>query len=88
MTLPALITATPSPTTQGSWILVCYDFSQGAASPVQLLLQFSGTGSKVCIEVSKEEPCERVYVPPGCTGIIIEDQSGQSLDFGVIVSPP
>lgn len=88
MKLPALITATPDIATQGSWILVCYDFSQGAKSPVMLLVQFSGLGVDIYIEVSIEEPCERVYIPPGCTGVIIEDKSGQSLDCGVIVSPP
>ena len=89
MRLPQLISVTPSPIPSvPCWVLVCYDFdSTGATSPVILELTFPGTGFGYRTEVSKEEPCVRVYVPAGATDIIIVDSTAQSQDGGALVEP-
>lgn len=86
--LPGLLTISPNLLTSApAWVLVCYDFSKGATSPVTISLTFSGEGDKLEFELSAEEPCMRVYVPAGCTGGIATDQSVQSLDAGFQVQP-
>lgn len=69
------------------WVLVCYDFSGGASSPVILEVDFPGTPYEFRTEVSKDTPCVKVYVPAGATGIGIVDSSGQSQDGGALVEP-
>lgn len=88
MTLPQLISVTPPQIASvPCWVLVCYDFSDGASSPVILDLTFPGTGYGYRTEVSKDEPCVKVYVPAGATGLSIVDTSGQSQDGGALVEP-
>ena len=88
MTLPQLISVTPSPIPSvPCWVLVCYDFSGGASSPVIFELTFPGTGFGYRTEVSKDDPCVKVYVPAGATGIGIVDTSAQSQDGGALVEP-
>lgn len=89
MTLPALISVSPPQIPYvPHWVLVCYDFaSTGATSPVILELTFPGTGFGYRTEVSKEEPCVRVYVPAGATGLYVVDASAQSQDGGALVEP-
>jgi len=73
MTLPQLITISPSPIPSvPCWVLVCYDFdSTGASSPVVLEVSFGGLPDQFRTQVSKEEPCVRVYVPAGATSVQI-----------------
>jgi hypothetical protein len=87
--LPQLISVTPSPIPSvPCWVLVCYDFdSTGATSPVILEVSFGGTPYEFRTEVSKENPCVRVYVPAGATDIIIVDSTAQSQDGGALVEP-
>jgi hypothetical protein len=89
LAFPFWITCTPNPTPAPGWVLVCYDFTRGATSPVTLLLHFDTkpTAGELEIECSAEEPCQRVYVPPGCTGIAISDLSEQSSACAVSVTP-
>lgn len=82
------ITGTPNPAARGSWILVCYDFSQGATSPVTLRIHRGpNEGDWIEEQVDDENPCVQVYVPPDCTGITIVDMSKQSQDCAVAVTP-
>ena len=85
---PSLITPEPDITTTGSWVLVCYDFkSTGATSPVTLTFSPSGGGDEITETVSAEEPCVRYRVPHGCSGVNIVDESGQSSDAAIVVTP-
>jgi hypothetical protein len=88
MTLPQLITITPNPVPYTPyWVLVCYDFDQSSTSPVELTISFGGNGNRYVTQVSKEKPCEPVYLPAGCTGINVTDESGQSQDAAAQVYP-
>ena len=89
MRLPQLISVSPPQIASvPCWVLVCYDFdSTGATSPVILELTFPGTGFGYRTEVSKEEPCVRVFVPAGATGLSIVDTTAQSQDGGALVEP-
>lgn len=88
MTLPQYITITPSPIPSvPAWVLVCYDFDQGATSPVILELTFTGAPWGYRVEVSKDEPCVRVYVPAGTQSLFVVDTSRQSADQAAQVVP-
>ena len=88
MPLPQLISVSPSPIPSvPCWVLVCYDFSGGASSPVILEVSFSGIPDEFRTEVSKDQPCVKVYVPAGATAILIVDSSLQSQDGGALVLP-
>jgi len=89
MPLPQLITITPSPIPSvPCWVLVCYDFSGGATSPVTLAIAIEDAKhDHFETEVSAEEPCVRVYMPAGSTGITVVDSSGQSQDQAAQVHP-
>jgi hypothetical protein len=65
---------------------VCYDFD-GATSPVTLSFVPSGGGNEIVEEVSVEEPCVRYHVEAGITSVVIVDESGQSSDAAIIVTP-
>lgn len=86
MTLPSRITPEPAITTTGSWVLVCYDF-KGATSPVTLTFSPNGGGDEIVETVSVEEPCVRYWVPHGASGVNIHDESGQSSDAAILVTP-
>ncbi len=81
------ISASPDPATPGSWILVCYDFTHGASSPVTILIYKRPDPNPIEEQLDAENHCVQVYVPPGCTGLRIVDQSGQSGDCSVAVTP-
>lgn len=88
MRLPQLISVTPSPIPSvPCGVLVCYDFDNGATSPVILEVSFGGTPYEFRTEVSKEQPCVRVYVDAGATDIILVDTTAQSQDGGALVEP-
>lgn len=88
MTLPQLITISPNPIPYTPyWVLVCYEFSGGASSPVVLEVSFSGIPDEFRTEVSKERPCVPVYVPAGATALEIVDASLQSPDAAAPVYP-
>ena len=90
LAFPFWITCTPNPTPAPGWVLVCYDFTRGATSPVTLLLHFDGKNPAIAemeLDFSAEEPCHRVYVPGNCTGIAISDLSEQSSACAVAVTP-
>lgn len=88
MTLPQLITISPNPIPSvPAWVLVCYNFDDGASSPVILDISFSGAPYEFRTEVSKEDPCVRVYVPAGASSIDVEDTSVQSQDKSAQVLP-
>jgi hypothetical protein len=88
MPIPQLISVSPSPIASvPCWVLVCYDFDDGASSPVVLEVSFSGIPDSFKTEVSKDEPCVRVYVPAGATSIVIVDTTVQSQDGGALVLP-
>lgn len=88
MTLPPLIRIDPNPIPSAPyWVLVCYDFSQGATSPVILHITFPGTPFGYKTEVDKDEPCTPVYVPAGADGVNVTDDSAQSQDAGAQVVP-
>ena len=89
MPIPQLISVSPSPITSvPCWVLVCFDFdSTGASSPVILEVSFSGIPDEFKTQVTKEEPCVRVYVPAGATSIVIVDTTVQSQDGGALVLP-
>lgn len=88
MTLPQLITISPNPIPSvPAWVLVCYNFDDGASSPVILEVDLTGTPYEFRTEVSKENPCVRVYVPAGCSGVVIVDTTMQSQDAAAPVLP-
>jgi len=88
MTLPLLISISPNPITSvPCWVLVCYDFSGGATSPVILEISFGGTPWGYRVEVSKDDPCTKVYVPAGTTSVQVVDTSAQSQDDAAQVLP-
>lgn len=88
MTLPQLISISPSPIPSvPCWVLVCFNFDDGASSPVILEVSFSGIPDEFRTQVSKEEPCVRVYVPAGATAVQIVDSTGQSADQAAQVYP-
>lgn len=89
MTLPQLISVTPSPIPSvPCWVLVCFDFeSTSATSPVIIEVSFPGTTDGFKTEVTKDAPCVPVYVPAGATAILIVDTTVQSQDGGALVEP-
>lgn len=88
MPLPQLITISPSPIPSvPCWVLVCFDFSNGASSPVVLEVSFSGIPDQFRTQVSKDDPCVKVYVPAGATAVQVVDSSGQSADQAAQVYP-
>lgn len=80
------ISATPDPVADGEQTSICYDFSDGATSPVTLTLNYDPPTPSEQITLSSDEPCKTVTVPANATGLIIEDQSGQSEDRAVTVT--
>jgi hypothetical protein len=86
MTLPSRITVTPSVVTAPAWVLVCYDF-KGATSPVTIACSPTGNGDETVEDLSAEEPCVQYHVPAGCTGVFFVDESEQSSDAALIVTP-
>lgn len=88
MPLPLLISISPNPIASvPCWVLVCYNFDDGATSPVILDISFGGTPWGYRVEVSKEEPCVRVYVPAGASSVQVIDTSMQSQDDAAQVLP-
>jgi hypothetical protein len=88
MPLPQLITISPNPIPSAPcWVLVCYDFSQSSVSSVELTISFGGKGDRYTTQVTREKPCVPVYIPAGCTGITVRDESGQSQDKSAPVLP-
>lgn len=78
------ITAEPDVATPGSWVLVCYNFSH-AKPPATILVDFETEGESYETVLTADNPCVRVYVPPGCTGITVVDLSWQSADCAIAV---
>lgn len=80
-------TATPNPVAQNGTTMICYDFAHsGATSPVTVKLVWPGVGA-VTFVLTAEEPCTVVAVPPNATGGTLVDQSGQSEDGNITVTP-
>lgn len=89
MTLPQLISVSPSPIPSvPCWVIVCYDFdSTGASSPVSISISFPGLPDNDKAELSKTAPCVPVYVPAGANRVAVVDNSAQSEDGGALVEP-
>jgi hypothetical protein len=88
MPIPQLISISPNPIPSvPCWVLVCYNFDDGATSPVILEVSFGGIPDEFKTQVSKEEPCVRVYVPAGATSVQIVDTTMQSQDKAAQVLP-
>lgn len=86
---PHLISITPNPARPASWVLVCYDFSHGATSPVTLsiTLYTKPVATETSLTLTADEPCAPLYIPPGCTGALAVDDTGQSADEALTVTP-
>lgn len=66
---------------------VTYDVT-GATLPLELVLRGAPCGTKQTIVITGvEDATFPVDYPAGCTGAIIEDQSGQSMDFALSIQP-
>jgi len=87
MTLPQLISVHPDPLVSGQQGEVCFDFSNpNTTSPVDLQITWTPSGS-LSIQVSREQPCHDVWVYAGSSAVLIEDDSGQSMDYaGAIIA--
>ena len=84
--MTSLITITPNPAPKGSDIQICYDFSQGATSPVTLTLDWDPSQQPSSVTLSAEDNCTTVSVNDNAKGLLISDDTGQSEDDGVTLT--
>lgn len=88
--LPDRFTADPDPVQVGHQVKICYDFasSGGATDPVPVLIDYDPDSVQDTEHlVDKANPCFTVTVPAGAMGILLVDNSGQSQDHSVTVTP-
>lgn len=85
MTMGDWLSFSPDSTTRGAWVLLCYDFSQGATSPVTITITRDGVDNYDEV-LDDDNPCVQVHVPETCTGLLAVDQSAQSTDAACSVS--
>ena len=78
-------TTEPQPVAQNGTVKVCYDFTN-ANSPVHVVVKWDGAGN-VDFWLSKAEPCTFLAVPPTATGGLCIDESEQSEDHSITVTP-
>lgn len=78
------------PVDQGNVVTICYDFSGGATSPVDVTLSWTPEGMfpEEDLVLSEEEPCQTRQVPGAAEGGLLVDASGQSEDRTITVTVP
>lgn len=77
----------PDPATQPGEVKVLYDVTD-CTLPILLVVHGQPCGSRDNFTIRSYEDAEiTIPLPAGCTGGIIEDTSGQSMDFAVSIQP-
>lgn len=82
--LPDLISISPDPPVAGQPLKICFAFSKGDPSPIDLNVEFTtsnGVTSQI-VQVSESQPCATITVPSDGFGITITDPTGTAADFG------
>lgn len=86
-----LISVNPDPMQAGQKAEICFDFSDGATSPVVATLTFVTGGDNVQVELEFENTdgkrCVKVDVPANGLTYQIVDETGQSDDCSGLVDP-
>jgi len=89
MAEPLLISVKPSPIIAGGTAEIAYDFPPDGPNSVVLEILWTGSPPVTdSVTVTRSNPSVKVNVPDTADGVLITDQSGQSIDFGGIVLPP
>ncbi len=86
-----LISVNPDPMQAGRKAEVCYDFSEGATSPVTVTVTFVTGGQNVQVPITFENQdgkrCKTIDVPVDGLTYQIVDDTGQSDDCSGLVDP-
>ena len=78
--------AAPNPVKRGETVHLCYDFTGLPPGEIAVTIDFDVDPDK-SITLSPEQRCHDFVVPDSCSGILVVDESGNSIDLAIPVTP-
>ena len=80
--LPQRFSAAPNPAHRGELVRCCYDFSGLPPGEIAVTIDFDPDPDKD-ITLDPDHRCHDFTVPDGCNGIVVVDNSGNSLAYSI-----